>query len=64
MLSDMLNVTSSKMLYIGDEEKDIIGANKSGYISVFIDRRETGINYGQLYTIKSLKEILNYLPDA
>lgn len=33
---------------IGDEEVDIAGANKSGMISVLVDRESHNPNYGQI----------------
>ena len=50
-------VSSNEMLYIGDEEKDVIGANKLGIISVLINRSDTQKDFGQAYTVNSLSEI-------
>ena len=50
-------VLPNEMLYIGDEEKDIIGANRQGIISVLINRSDAQKDFGQTYTINSLSEI-------
>ena len=57
MLSRGLDVEPSQMMYVGDEEKDIIGANNFGAVSVLINRTEKRVNFGQQYTIGSLLEI-------
>ncbi|MDP4147459.1 MAG: HAD family hydrolase [Bacillota bacterium] len=58
-LSKCLGVSSSDMIFIGDEPKDIIGANKSEMFSVLINRTRDDINYGQRKTINSLTELLD-----
>lgn len=45
------------LLYVGDEAKDILGANEVGMGSVLLDRKHTGADYGQRYTIHSLTEL-------
>ena len=57
MLLEHFEVSPNQMLYIGDEEKDIIGANKLGIVSVLINRSDTKKDYGQLYTAKSLNDV-------
>ena len=52
------------MLYIGDEEKDIVGANKLGIVSVLINRGDTQKDYGQSYTITSLNNVQNIITTA
>lgn len=37
-LLDSLGVYSDEMIFVGDEEKDIIGAKKAGIVSVLINR--------------------------
>lgn len=53
-LLDALGVSPSEMMFIGDEEKDIIGANKLGMVSVLINRSSEKKDYGQDYTLQSL----------
>jgi putative hydrolase of the HAD superfamily len=60
-LSDLLNTPPSQMLYVGDEEKDIIGANRAGLISVLINREGILKEFGQRYTIKTLAEVSNLI---
>ena len=50
-------VSPNEMLYIGDEEKDVIGANNMGIISVLINRTNIQKDFGQAYTLNSLSEI-------
>jgi len=58
ILLQKLNISSSQMLYVGDEEKDIVGANNVGIGSVLINRDKENKNWGQQYTIQELSEIL------
>ena len=48
-------------MYVGDEEKDIVGANRLGITSVLINRTETTADFGQTYTIQSLHELLTLI---
>lgn len=57
-LMTALQVSPDEMVYVGDEQKDIIGANRLGITSVLINRTETALDYGQTHTIKSLRGIL------
>ena len=45
------------MIYIGNEEKDIIGANNAGIISILINRSNKKLNYGEKYQFKNLKDM-------
>lgn len=56
-LAERLGVAPSDMAYVGNEEKDIIGANGAGMFSVLIDRAGSGANFGQRRTITSLEEL-------
>lgn len=58
-LSKELAVDSNEMIYVGDEEKDIIGANGLGICSILINRTDNDIQYGQKKTIKKLSELLD-----
>lgn len=57
-LADKMNVGISEILFVGDEEKDIICANKAGAYSVLINREQSGKVYGQKKEIKLLDELL------
>ena len=61
MLLDAFNVSPSRVAYVGDEEKDVIGANNAGMVSVLINRGSEVKNWGQKHTIKSLDEILDII---
>ena len=61
MLSRELDVEPSQLMFVGDEEKDIIGANKFGAVSVLINRTEKQVDFGQQYTIGNLLEIPNII---
>jgi putative hydrolase of the HAD superfamily len=53
-----LGIDVSECIFIGDEEVDIVGANRVGIVSVLIDRNGHKENYGQVHTINSLNEVL------
>jgi putative hydrolase of the HAD superfamily len=57
-LSDKLGAKAANCVFIGDEEKDIVGANRAGMVSVLVDRLDSGLDCGQLVTVRSLDEIL------
>jgi FMN phosphatase YigB (HAD superfamily) len=48
----------AETVFVGDSEEDITGANSSGMISVLIDRKGRGQDYGQKYTISTLPDVL------
>lgn len=49
------------LVFVGDEEKDVLCANGVGAVSVLIDREGRRPAYGQRYTISSMDEILKIL---
>ena len=57
-LARELGVKTADCLFVGDEPKDIIGANNSGMISILINRTNENRDYGQKYTVGTLEEIL------
>ena len=57
ILASNLKCKTTELMYIGDEEKDVVAANKVQAISVFIDRKGNNFNYNQQFTIKSLEEL-------
>jgi putative hydrolase of the HAD superfamily len=57
-LAKELGVALNEMIYVGDEKKDIIGANSLGIYSILINRTNNNIDYGQKATIKELSELL------
>lgn len=61
LLADKLNIPLEDMIYIGNEEKDVIGAKRSKITSVLLDRKKIGMKCGQDYTIETLDELLGLL---
>jgi len=57
-LAKELGVALNEMIYVGDEKKDVIGANSLGIYSILINRTNNNIDYGQKTTIKELSELL------
>lgn len=61
-LMTALQVSPVEMMYVGDEQKDIVGANRLGITSVLVNRKETiPDDYGQTHTIQSLHEVLTLI---
>jgi len=59
LLKEQLGVPSNQIIFVGDEEKDIIGANDAGFVSVLINRTNEARNWGQDYTIHELSTLLD-----
>ena len=57
-LLQAMQVQAGDCLFVGDEPVDVIGANKTGMVSVLINRSGEKRDYGQKYTVSSLTEIL------
>lgn len=57
-LLEYFDIRPDEMMYVGDEEKDIVGANKLGIVSVRINRSGDAKEFGQDYTIKALSDVL------
>lgn len=60
-LAQMMGCDPGEMLYVGNEPKDITGANAAGITSVLIDRERLRPSIGQAVTIYSLEEIASLL---
>ncbi len=56
-LAAMLGVLPSHMVYVGNEQKDIEGANASGMYSVLVDRTGSCPPMGEKLKIESLSEL-------
>lgn len=54
-------IPAKEMIFIGDEEKDILVAKRFGCKSVLIDRNGRGSQFGQDNTVKDLNEFLEVL---
>ena len=52
-----------KLIFVGDEEKDVRCANGAGAVSVLIDRGGRRPDYGQHYTISSMDELRKILQE-
>jgi len=61
MLSKKLGVQTDEMIFIGNEEKDIIGANNAGIISILINRTDKEINYGEIYQFTNLLDMWHFV---
>lgn len=60
-LLDYLDIYPNDMIFVGDEEKDIIGAKKLGIASALINRSKEIKDFGQDYTLESLSDIFSVL---
>lgn len=58
MLLERFQVAPDEIMFVGDEQKDIVGANALGITSVLIDRAAKGEEFSQDYTIATLNDIL------
>ena len=56
-LQKELGVAAGQTVFVGDEEKDIAGANNAGMVSVLINRDGRAKDFSQRYTIASLSEL-------
>lgn len=61
ILADKMNVSASEMIFAGDEEKDIKCAKNAGAIPVLISRDDEEKHFGQDYTVKALKELVDII---
>lgn len=57
MLAESLGLDVEDMMYVGNEEKDIIGAKNIGMTSVLINRSAEDKAYGADFVVNSLVEI-------
>lgn len=60
-LLESLEIYPNDMIFIGDEEKDIIGARNLGIVSALINRSKEIKDFGQDYTLESLSDIFSVL---
>ena len=61
IMLEKFNCNPKEMIYIGDEEKDILGAHSVGIKAVLINRDNTAKKFNQDYTIDSLIQIIDLL---
>lgn len=60
-ISERFGLSSDEIIFIGDEEKDIVVAKRFGCKSVLIDRKGRGEQCGQDFTVTDLNEFLEVL---
>lgn len=60
-ISERFGIPADEMIFIGDEEKDIVVAKRFGCKSVFIDRKGRGSQFGQDHTVTDLNGFLEVL---
>lgn len=60
-IAEYFGVKASDMIFIGDEEKDIVTAKRFGCVGVFIDRYNRECDFNQDVTVKDLNELLCYI---
>ena len=61
LLAKKLGIQINEMVYIGNEKKDIIGANNAGIISILINRANEVLDYGETYQFKNLKDMWHFV---
>ncbi|MBL0317298.1 MAG: HAD family hydrolase [Flavobacteriales bacterium] len=63
-LANKLDVSKDEIIYVGNEEKDIIGAKNAGYkYSILINRTPIKKNFGQDFEFSTLTQLLNGVLD-
>lgn len=60
-ISERFGLSPDEIIFIGDEEKDIVVAKRFGCKSVLIDRKGRGEQFGQDFSITDLNEFLEVL---
>ena len=61
ILAEKMNVDIAEIVFVGDEEKDMVCANRAGAYSVLINRDTVSKKYGQKGEIASLTDLLSIL---
>lgn len=57
-LSKLFDADPANIIYVGNERKDIEGANNAGIVSILINRGYDNLDFGQTETVKRLDEVL------
>lgn len=63
-IAERFGISPGEMIFVGDEEKDIKTAERFGCRSVLIDRKGSGAQFGQWYTLDDLEELWVVLLEA
>ena len=53
----------NEMMYVGDEEKDILGSKAAGMYAILINRENVDKNFKQDYTVRNLIQIIDLIKD-
>ena len=61
ILADKMKTVPPEMIFVGDERKDVECAVNAGAVAVLINRDDEEKDFGQDYTIRSLKELPDIL---
>ena len=61
MLSETMQIALSDIVFVGDEEKDMICGIRAGVYPVLINRTGTVKEYGQRREIRSLTELVDFV---
>ena len=61
LLQEAFGVPCNKIAFVGDEEKDVVGANNAGFISVLVNRTGREKSWGQSHSIRELSELLHLI---
>jgi len=60
-LSEAMGITPDRMVYVGNEEKDILGANRAGFLaSVLIHPSGKSTEYGQTASFPDLQQMTEF----
>lgn len=59
VIAEVFGLGPNEMLFVGDEKKDPMTAKRFGCRSVLINRTDEVREYGQDYTVRDLRELLN-----
>lgn len=60
-IAEHFGLSAEDMLFVGDEEKDMLVAKRFGCRSALIDRKDHSVDFGQDFTVRSLNGIENLL---
>ena len=61
LLARRLGTSPERMLFVGNEAKDVLGARQAGAQAVLLDHGQTGADHGQGATIQCLNDLLPLL---
>ena len=61
LLAQRLGTSPERMLFVGNEAKDVRGARQAGAQAVFLDHGQTGTDHGQHATIHCLGDLSSLL---